>query len=319
MSPSLVTGVAGFIGSSLAESILKDGGEVIGVDALTDYYSPDLKKRNLERLLDYKSFKFFAEDLADLSTNVRDALNSSDTIFHQAGQPGVRGSWKSGFDDYVKQNIVVTQRILEAIENKPATKFVYASSSSIYGNAETWPCSERSIPQPFSPYGVTKLSAEHLVSLYSENFGLDGVSLRYFTVYGPRQRPDMAFNRFIDAALSNREITVYGDGNQIRDFTFIEDIVNANRLAAKKAKPGGIYNLSGGSNASVNEVLGLLSEMVAEPLKVIRVPEQAGDVRRTGGDSSSAAEDLGWRADVSLREGLQRQFQHQSSVTSTGG
>lgn len=308
MTKSLITGVAGFIGSSLAESILASGGTVIGVDCLTDYYPVENKRKNLERLQSYKDFVFLEEDISCITPEMSRAINECEVIYHQAGQPGVRNSWNQGFGEYVDRNVLGTQILLESIRDKEATKFVYASSSSVYGNAESWPCTENAVPRPFSPYGVTKLAAEHLVTLYAENFGLQGVSLRYFTVYGPRQRPDMAFTRFINAAQNDGTITVFGDGEQVRDFTYVSDIVKANLLAGSVGGAGDVYNLSGGSHATVNDVLANLERIHGTSLKIDRIDRQAGDVRRTGGDSSRARTQLGWEPEVDLATGLANQY-----------
>ncbi|WP_082937693.1 NAD-dependent epimerase/dehydratase family protein [Rhodococcus sp. 852002-51564_SCH6189132-a] len=319
MTKHLITGVAGFIGSTLAETLLRSGLSVVGVDSLTDYYPVENKQKNLAALQEFSRFEYLNEDILAMSTELHQAVNDCSVIYHQAGQPGVRGSWSDGFDDYVERNVLATQKLLECIEDKPGTKFVYASSSSVYGNADSWPCTETAVPKPFSPYGVTKLAAEHLVTLYAENFGLNSVSLRYFTVYGPKQRPDMAFTRFINAAIHSDTITVYGDGEQIRDFTYVSDIVEANIRAGQTGGNGAIYNLSGGSHATVNEVLEILERVHGEPLKVERVAQQAGDVRRTGGDSTNAREQLGWEPQVAIADGIARQYAWQKANQRTMG
>ena len=222
---ALVTGAAGFIGSTLSARLLADGWDVTGIDALTPYYDPALKRANLERL--GGAFTFVQEDLrtADLDA----LLDGVDVVFHEAGQPGVRASWGDEFGIYLDANVAATQALLEAAKRAPGLqRLVYASSSSVYGDAARFPVLEVDLPQPVSPYGVTKLAAEHLCSLYASNFGVPTVSLRYFTVFGPRQRPDMAFTRFLTAVRDDRPITLYGTGEQIRDFTYVDDVVEAN-------------------------------------------------------------------------------------------
>ncbi|MFJ6098198.1 GDP-mannose 4,6-dehydratase [Williamsia muralis] len=308
MSSKVVTGSAGFIGSTLAQRLLDDGCDVVGIDCMTDYYDPERKQQNLKLLRNYDNFTFVEADLRTDVALVDAVVAECDVIYHQAGQPGVRSSWSDGFSEYVDRNVLATQRLLESVRGRTDLTFVYASSSSVYGNAATWPCTEQSVPRPFSPYGVTKLSAEHLVSLYAENFGLHSTSLRYFTVYGPRQRPDMAFTKFIESAQSGGELTLYGDGTQVRDFTYVDDIVEANILAATSSPSGQIYNLSGATHATVNDVIRVLEDIHGAPIGVNRIGSQAGDVRRTDGDSSKIRTELGWKPTVGLEEGLARQY-----------
>ena len=275
----LVTGVAGFIGSHVAEALLLQGNSVIGVDSFTDYYARSIKERNLSRLRTFSNFRLVEVDLctADLTALIK----GTSVVLHQAGQPGVRMSWGDQFVDYVGHNIMATQRLLEAARRTDVQRFVYASSSSVYGNAVSFPTTEATLPKPFSPYGVTKLAAEHLCSVYAENWGLSTVSLRYFTVYGPRQRPDMAFHRFISAALHGREIEVYGNGEQRRDFTYVGDVVRANLLAAQRPlPPGSILNIAGGSHATVNMVLKHIADLVGDEVRVRHVGAEIG--RRRG-------------------------------------
>jgi UDP-glucuronate 4-epimerase len=261
----LITGVAGFVGSALARRLVVDGEEVVGVDCLTDYYDPSLKKDNLSTI-PADGFSFVSEDVntADLDS----LLAGVSVVFHEAGQPGVRKSWGEDFATYVDANVLATQRLLEAARrSRDLQRLVYASSSSVYGNALSYPTTENDVPRPHSPYGVTKLAAEHLCSLYASNFGVPTVSLRYFTVYGPGQRPDMAFNRFIRATLAGEPIEVFGTGEQVRDFTFVDDVVDANlRAAAHDVRPGSMYNVSGGTSISVNEVLDVLSDIAGAPI-----------------------------------------------------
>jgi len=305
MRKVLVTGAAGFVGSTLAEALTSDSDvKVIGVDALTDYYDPAAKRQNLSTLSERPNFQFVEADLnaLDLST----LLDGVTEVYHQAGQPGVRSSWGEEFATYMAHNIQATQSLLEAAKSASQLKaFVYASSSSVYGDAERFPTEETDRPAPRSPYGVTKLAAEHLCSLYAANFGIPTVSLRYFTVYGPRQRPDMAFRRFLTAAVADETIHVYGSGEQIREFTHIHDIVRANLLAGETTVPAGtVINLSGGASVSVNETLDVISDLVGRPLRIERSGAVAGDVLRTGGSTQRAAELLGWQAQVDIRAGL---------------
>jgi nucleoside-diphosphate-sugar epimerase len=303
----LVTGVAGFIGSTLAERLVRDGHEVVGIDNFSDYYARDIKESNLSRLVGTDSFTLVEEDLN--KADLRCLLNGVTVIYHQAGQPGVRKSWGSDFANYIDANIAATQRLLEAVRDSATslTRFVYASSSSVYGNAERYPTRETDRPQPRSPYGVTKLAGEHLVSLYATNFGVPSISLRYFTVYGPRQRPDMAFNRFISLARRGQPLPVHGDGTQIREFTYVDDIVEANVRASDAAvAPGTVVNLSGGASTSVNDVLEMLEKLHGEPLQVERGEPALGDVFRTGGSTDRANALLGWEPRVGIEDGLAR-------------
>jgi UDP-glucuronate 4-epimerase len=304
---ALVTGVAGFVGSSIAEALLSRGQTVVGIDSLSDYYDPQLKRRNLLRL-ESPGFKFIHGDLNtyDLSA----LLAGVDTVFHQAGQPGVRKSWGQEFDKYLYANISATQRLLEAAKSSSIRRFVYASSSSVYGDAEAYPTDESFLPRPLSPYGVSKLAAEHLCVLYARNFDVPTVSLRYFTVYGPRQRPDMAFTRFIRAALLSSPIEIYGSGKQVRDFTYIKDVVEANLLASvADLRPGSVYNIAGGSSVTVNDVLDLIRDLSPNKLDVRYTPGLPGDVARTGGSTVSVQQDLSWFPKTSIEDGIQRHFE----------
>ncbi|OZC75186.1 UDP-glucose 4-epimerase [Rhodococcus sp. 06-462-5] len=304
----LVTGAAGFVGSTISDSLLQEGYEVLGVDSMNDYYDPAMKEDRLKKLSGRERFTFIRGDLLDLP--LKEIIESASFVVHQAGQPGVRNSWSSGFDEYVSRNVILTQRLLEASKEFSIERFVYASSSSLYGNQEHWPCSEAATPQPFSPYGVTKLAAEHLVSLYAENFGLHTASLRYFTVYGPGQRPDMAFHRFCEATISGNPVKIFGDGGQRRDFTYVDDIVRANILAMTHSNvgKGSIYNVCGGTDATVNDVLETLERIAGSPVPVERVPAVSGDVRRTAGDSKKIRDELDWSPKTSLHDGLSAQL-----------
>lgn len=302
---ALVTGAAGFVGSTLAKQLLRDGHEVVGLDSLTDYYELSIKRGNLAAI-PHRGFTFHQADLntADLD----DLLIDVDWVFHQAGQPGVRMSWGKDFAVYVRQNVEATQRLLEAAKrSRRLQRLVYASSSSVYGNAESYPTAETARPQPVSPYGVTKLAAEHLCSLYAANFGVPTVSLRYFTVYGPGQRTDMAFTRFVRAAVLDEVISIYGTGEQVRDFTFVDDVVQANLAAAGgEVESGEVFNVAGGSNVSVNQTLDVLRSLSGRVLKIDYSDTVAGDVFRTGGDTTKIESVLGWRPTVTIEEGLER-------------
>jgi UDP-glucuronate 4-epimerase len=275
------------------------------VDCVTDYYEVEIKERNLAGL-PAEGFTFVRADLNDMDLD--HLLDGVDWVYHQAGQPGVRMSWGRDFAVYLRHNVSATQCLLEAAQRSTSLRrLVYASSSSVYGNAETYPTRETDRPQPVSPYGVTKLAAEHLCSLYASNFGLPTVSLRYFTVYGPGQRTDMAFTRFVRAAVLDETISIYGNGEQVRDFTFIDDIVAANVLAATSEVPAGsVFNVAGGSNVTVNETLQILAGLAGHPLKIDYVGRVAGDVLRTGGSTEKIEEALGWQARVGIEEGLSR-------------
>jgi nucleoside-diphosphate-sugar epimerase len=304
---ALVTGAAGFIGSHLTKRLRDDGHEVTGLDSFTDYYDVALKRANAAAA-SRSGVKFIDGDLNVI--DLASVLDGVDVIFHLAGQPGVRSSWGTEFSTYTYCNIAATQRLLEACRgSRTLRRLVYASSSSVYGDAERYPTTESDRPQPISPYGVTKLAAEHLCRLYAMSFRVPTVSLRYFTVYGPGQRPDMAFTRFARAAVRGDEITVFGSGEQTRDFTFVDDVVEENILAATRdVSPGTVLNVAGGSHTSVNEVLQIFEELAGCKLSVTRVDPEAGDVRRTGGDTEAIRSILGWRPSVSLREGIARQF-----------
>ena len=305
---ALITGAAGFIGSTLAEKLHATGWTVTGIDNMSPYYDPELKQRNL-RSAGNAITRFIEADIR--SAPVDELVADADVVFHLAGQPGVRKSWGDSFADYVDANISATQVLLESIHRSSSRpRVVYASSSSVYGDAEAYPTREDLEPRPRSPYGVTKLAAEHLCRLYAANHGLSTVSLRFFTVYGPRQRPDMAFTRFLSAALEGDPISVYGTGDQTRDFTFVGDIVEAvARAATAQVSPGSVYNVSGGGSHSVNEVLDVISDLVDQPLEVRRGAPAVGDVQRTSADTSAIASDLGWRASTGLTAGLAAQLE----------
>jgi UDP-glucose 4-epimerase len=298
---ALVTGAAGFIGSHLAERLLAGGVQVTGVDCFTDYYDPALKRRNLETA---RASERFALLTLDLGADDLAALPEVDVVFHQAAQAGVRASWGADFATYTHHNVLATQRLLERYRDARLQRFVYASSSSVYGDAERFPTDEALLPRPFSPYGVTKLAGEHLALLYGRNFGIPVSALRYFTVYGPRQRPDMAFHRFCRAMLRGEPITVYGDGRQSRDFTFIDDAVEANLLAWERSAPQGVYNVGGGSQVEVLEAIRALERTLGRSADVRFEPRPPGDPLRTRADATRLRAELGYVTRVGIQEGL---------------
>ena len=304
MKTALVTGVAGFIGSHLAERLVRDGWRVRGVDCFTDAYARSIKERNLSAVSGHGPFAFEEADL--VRAELTEMLKGVDVVFHLAGQAGVRSSWGAEFEIYAERNVLATQRLLEAAKAVAVERFVYASSSSIYGDTRELPVTEDCLPRPVSPYGVSKLAAEHLCRLYYVAFGVPTVSIRYFTVYGPRQRPDMAFHRLIRAMLQNERFPLYGDGEQTRDFTFVQDAVEATVLAAS-AHPGGVFNVGGGSRVTVNQVIAMLEELVGKQARIDRQTKQAGDVRHTWADTSLFRDAVGFVPQVPLREGLERQ------------
>ena len=305
----LVTGVAGFVGSHLAERLLMDGHEVWGIDAFIDYYPRRVKEGNLEHLLHWNSFNFVEGDL--LNIDLKPFVSEVDWIFHSAAQAGVRASWGKEFSRYVDCNILATQRLLEEVYyvGQGVQRFVYASSSSVYGDTAALPVTETVTPHPVSPYGVTKLAAEHLCSLYHRNFGVPTVSLRYFTVYGPRQRPDMAFHRFCKAAIEHKLLNIYGDGCQTRDFTYIADVVEANILAAtSETASGQVMNIAGGSRVTVRDVVQLLEDIHGSSIAVTFDEKQHGDVQDTFADTSLAERVLSYQPRVALRDGLANEY-----------
>ena len=303
---AFVTGVAGFIGSTLAERLLADGADVIGIDCFTDYYPRAMKERNLSGVIGNPRFRFVESRIqdADLGTLLADRTH----VFHLAAQAGVRKSWGRDFEIYTVNNIEATQALLETCTKHALERIVYSSSSSVYGDNTPMPMREDALPQPVSPYGVTKLAAEQLCYLYHVNFGLPTVSLRYFTVYGPRQRPDMGFHKFLRATILDESIDVYGDGEQTRDFTYVHDAVNANVLAAARGVPGRVYNIGGGSRVSVNDVLAMIERVSGRRPRVTSHPAQKGDMRHTYADTSLARAELGFVPTVGLQDGLAAEY-----------
>jgi UDP-glucuronate 4-epimerase len=293
----VVTGAAGFIGSHLTEALLAAGHDVVAVDCFTDYYDPALKEENAD------GFDVSRLDLAEDEL----ALDGFDGVFHLAGQPGVR-SFGAVFDDYVRRNLLASQRVFERAA-AAGVRVVFASSSSVYGEAETYPTPEGARPEPISPYGITKLGCEQLVHAYAKGFGLEAVVLRYFTVYGPRQRPDMAFARVVDALARGASFELYGDGLQSRSFTYVADAVAGTIAAMRDAPSGALYNVGGGSEATMRDAIATLEQASGRTLEVVERPAAAGDVRRTAADTTRIEHDLGWRATTALEDGLRAQWE----------
>jgi UDP-glucose 4-epimerase len=304
MAVALVTGAAGFIGSHLSERLLAEGLDVVGVDAFTDTYDPALKRANLETARQHPRFRLLELDLASADLS---ALPEVQVVFHQAAQAGVRPSWGSEFQVYVERNVLATQRLLERYRDAGLERFVYASSSSVYGEAERWPTPESALPRPVSPYGVTKLAGEHLALLYARRNDCPTVALRYFTVYGPRQRPDMAFHRFCRALIRGEEITVFGDGRQSRDFTFVEDAVEACWRAWTQPASSGVYNVGGGSEVELIEAIHILERSLGRGARLRFEPVPPGDPRRTRADVARLESELGFTPRVRVADGLPRE------------
>ncbi|MGF1482190.1 MAG: NAD-dependent epimerase/dehydratase family protein [Cyanophyceae cyanobacterium] len=314
MATHIVTGTAGFVGSHIAEVLLSQGEKVVGIDQFNDYYDPALKRKNVAALVKHNSFELIEADI--LSLDWKALLNNVAVVYHQAAQAGVRASWGEGFRHYTERNINATQVILEAAKDTPTLqRLVFASSSSVYGNAETMPTPETICPQPVSPYGITKLASEQLCLLYHQNFGVPIAALRYFTVYGPRQRPDMAFHKFFKAAIADEAISIYGDGQQTRDFTFISDAVAANLAAATMPKAvGEVFNIGGGSRVVLTDVLDKMATVVGHSIRRNHIDKARGDARHTAADVTKAKNLIGYDPKVSLVEGLAREWEWIQSV-----
>lgn len=306
MTRVLVTGAAGFIGSHLVERLLAEGREVVGVDAFTGNYSLRRKERNIAGAMREDGFRLVEGDL--LTVDLGALLRGIDGVVHLAGEPGVRRSWGSNFSKYLDRNVLATQRLLEAAEKGGVPKFVYASSSSVYGSDRGGPVPEEGSRTPASPYALSKLAAEEVVGLYERERGVSTTVLRYFTVYGPRQRPEMALSRFIFAALRGRPVEIYGDGEQRRDMTYVSDTVDAT-VAALAEGVGGVYNVGGGTRATVNELLDAVRDVTGRDVEAVYGPPAAGDVASTWADSARAARDLGYRPSMGLREGIKAQVE----------
>ena len=303
---ALVTGGAGFIGSHLSERLLDHGAEVIGLDCFTDYYPRPLKESNVAALRARPGYRLVESTIAD--ADLPALLDGVTHVFHLAAQAGVRKSWGREFQIYTTLNVDATQILLEACVGLPIERVVYASSSSVYGDEATLPMKEEVPLHPVSPYGVTKLAAEQLCHLYFVNHQVPTVALRYFTVYGPRQRPDMGFNRFFTAILNDRPLAQYGDGLQTRDFTYVADAAWATHTAAVRGVPGRVYNIGGGSRVSLKEVFDLFGKITGRKLRIDLQPSQKGDMRDTYADTTLARTDLGFQPSVNLEEGLRAMY-----------
>lgn len=310
-----MTGAAGFVGSHIVDRLVTDGWSVVAADSITPYYSVEQKESNLAAIaspaVDVVDLDLAVDDLSELVADV-------DVVFHQAGQPGVRDSWEH-FASYVEHNVIATERLLRAVRQAGCRRLVYASSSSVYGDALSYPTEETTLPRPKSPYGVTKLSAEHLCGVYARNFGVSTVSLRYFTVFGPRQRPDMAMHRLFEAALGGAAFPKFGSGEQVRDFTYVGDVVEANIRAALADVPAGaVVNVAGGGSVTLNDVIGIVERLCGSDVPIAQEGDQAGDVERTGGSIALAHRLLDWEPAVDVEEGLARQYRWHVDRRSAG-
>jgi nucleoside-diphosphate-sugar epimerase len=308
----LVTGAGGFIGSTLVDTLLKQGASVTGVDAFTESYTPAQKRSNLAAALGHASFRLVEADLR--SAPLEPLLDGVTHVIHLAALPGVRASWGEPFRAYAENNVVVTQRLLEAVRLRPVERVVVASSSSVYGLPTRFPTPEDETPRPISPYGVTKLATEALLHAYWASFRLPVVSLRYFTVYGPRQRPDMGIHQFFEAARAGTPVSIYGDGGQTRDFTFVDDAVAATLSAAfRPAVPGLVYNIGGGHRVTLHDLLGTIELVSGHSIERRLVAPPPGDPRDTSADTTRARRDLGYEPKTDLTQGLRRQWEWHTS------
>ena len=305
MSRFLVTGCAGFIGSHLCEALNARGDSIVGVDAFTDYYDRSTKERNIAPMRGRDDVELIEADLTDVA--IDDLIVGCDGVFHLAAQPGVRGSFGATFARYASDNIIATQRLFEAA-SRAGIRAVWASSSSVYGNAASYPTREDALPVPISPYGVTKLTCEHLAGAYAASAGLDAVAMRFFTVYGPRQRPDMAFTRIATALSTGGTFRVFGSGAQSRDVTYVSDAVAATIAAMERGAPGTAYNIGGGSETSLNEAIAMFEGFSERTLDVVYAPAATGDVRRTAADTTVACADLNWEPQVAIEDGIRAQL-----------
>ena len=309
---ALVTGGAGFIGSHLSERLLDAGADVIALDCFTDYYARAIKEANIAALRSRPGYRFVESSIAE--ADLPALLEGTSHVFHLAAQAGVRKSWGREFQIYTSLNVDATQILLEACVGRPIERLVYASSSSVYGDEAPLPMREELPLHPVSPYGVTKLAAEQLCYLYFVNHGVPAVSLRYFTVYGPRQRPDMGFHRFFSALLAGRPLVQYGDGRQTRDFTFVADAARATHAAAVRGVPGRVYNIGGGSRVSLRDVFDLLGRVTGREIRIDQQPVQKGDMRDTYADTTRAQADLGFAPSVTLEEGLREMYRWMDTI-----
>lgn len=302
----LVTGVAGFIGSHLAERLVAQGEQVTGVDCFTDYYPRWIKEQNMAGLRGKKTFEFIEADLR--TAELKPLLSRADNIFHLAAQAGVRSSWGKDFEHYLENNVKVTQRLLEAMLEFPQTKMVFASTSSVYGDTDQYPTPEHALKRPFSPYGVTKLACESLCYLYYKNFGARVTMLRFFTVFGARQRPDMAFHKFIRATLLGEPIGIYGDGSQTRDYTYIQDIISGAIAAMAKGRIGEAYNLGGGHQTKLMDAVELIFQLCGKKSEIKYLSLQKGDVKETLADTQKARKELAYNPQGSVELGLKEEI-----------
>lgn len=302
----LITGVAGFIGSHLCDVLLNKGYDIIGIDCFTDYYPREIKVKNLQNAISHPSFKLIEKNILDIDLTV--ILENVDYIFHHAAQAGVRASWGQNFSIYTQNNIMATQYLLEACKEMKIKRFIYASSSSVYGNTKELPMREDSLLYPLSPYGVSKLAAEHLCNLYWTNYGIPVVSLRYFTVFGPRQRPDMAFYKFIKAIKDGVKLNIYGDGNQTRDFTYISDIIDANISAMESDCNGEVMNIGGGARVSLLAVLDMIEEIMGDKVKRDYLPFYKGDMMHTYASIDKASKVLNYTPKIKIYQGLKEEI-----------
>ena len=305
----LVTGAAGFIGSHLCEKLLEDKqNEVVGVDTFIGPTPYELKQINLQNLRKHSRFQLIEADL--LTADLEEILSNIDIIYHLAGMPGVRSSWGKDFDPYVMNNIMVTQRLLEAVKDKPLKKFIYASTSSVYGE-KAGKVTENAYLTPLSPYGITKLTGEHLCYVYLKSYHIPIITVRFFTVYGPRQRPDMAFHRFSAQILKGEPVTIYGDGTQSRDFTYISDCINGIiPIAYKDGLIGQTINIGGKERATVNEVISLMEQITGKKASCHYSPRISGEPKHTWADISNAQKLLGYNPEISLKEGLAKEMDY---------
>lgn len=304
----VVTGACGFIGSHLCDRLLQAGHEVVGIDGFVPFYPRDMKEKNIAAARAHKGFTL-RETLLETDATLAEAVEGADAIFHLAAQAGVRASWGDDFTGYVEHNVLGTQRLLEATVKARVPRVIYASSSSVYGDVTELPLRESMALSPVSPYGVTKLAAEHLVHLYAKANGLSVTSLRFFTVYGPRQRPDMAFHRFLKAVRDGQPITLYGDGLQTRDFTFVHDLIDVLEAAVVRGRSGLVYNVGGGQRVSVLEVLDTIAKVTGREVRIDRQEGQKGDMRDTLADTEQAARDLGFVPKTPLATGLNAEWE----------
>lgn len=309
----LVTGAAGFIGSHLCEKLLSnEKNQVVGIDTFIGPTPKELKQINLQALRKQSRFQLIEADL--LTTNLEETLDGIDIIYHLAGMPGVRSSWGKDFDPYVTNNILATQRLLEAAKEKPLKKFIYASTSSVYGE-QFGKVIENAYLTPLSPYGITKLTGEHLCNVYLKSYHIPIITVRFFTVYGPRQRPDMAFHRFIAQILKGKHITIYGDGTQSRDFTYINDCIDGiYSIVDKEGLIGQTINIGGKERATVNEVISFIEQITGEKANFRFLPRISGEPKHTWADISNAQKLLGYNPKISLREGLAEEIDYIRSI-----